>query len=54
MFLRSHTRTNNGSRYHRRRQPVGRLIQGVRPFLERAADARLLAPANLTAALAAG
>ena len=33
---------------------VGRLIQDVRPFLERAADARLLERANLAAALAAG
>ena len=33
---------------------VGRLIQDVRPFLERPADARLLERANLTAALAAG
>ena len=33
---------------------VGRLIQDVRPFLERAADARLLERPNLAAALAAG
>ena len=33
---------------------VGRLIQDVRPFLERPADARLLEPSNLGAALAAG